>query len=390
MNAHRILIAFLGVVLLCSGCKEDTLNPPVEKDKVAPGPVSNLKVENLPGAARITYTLPKDKDLLYVKAEFEAKPGVLSESKGSLYTNSVLVEGFGDTGTYEVRLYAVDRSENRSEPVSVQVSPQTPPIQEVFNTLTVSADFGGANIQFENTHEASIAVVVLTYDSLGSFVPVETFYTKLDKGSFSVRGFDTLERDFGIYVRDRWNNLTDTLHAVLSPLYETHLDKGGFSEVRLPTDEPSAWGWVMPNLWDGDAGTGFHTDNGGPSPQWFTFDLGMEAKLSRFKILQRPDTWIFTHGNPRQFELWGSTSPPSNGSWDNWVKLVECESVKPSGLPPGSNSQDDVDAAARGEEFNVPIEAPSVRYIRFKTIRNWAGSGFVHFMEIDFWGSPVE
>src|SRR5690606_36926947 len=48
MNAHRILIAFLGVVLLCSGCKEDTLNPPVEKDKVAPGPVSNLKVENLP------------------------------------------------------------------------------------------------------------------------------------------------------------------------------------------------------------------------------------------------------------------------------------------------------------------------------------------------------
>ncbi|QEC51071.1 DUF5000 domain-containing lipoprotein [Anseongella ginsenosidimutans] len=389
---RAIFMFFTGLVIMAAGsCKEEEINNPVENDGSVPGPVSNVSVENLHGAARITYSLPRDKDLLYVKAEFESKPGVVRESRGSLYTNSVLVEGFGDTGTYDVKLYAVDRSENESEPVSIQINPLTPPVEEVFKSVTVTEDFGGANIKFENEFEAGIAVVVLTNDTVGGYVPVETFYTQLKEGSFSVRGYDTLERDFGVYVRDRWNNLSDTLRVVLSPLYETELDKGEFKEVRLPTDEPSAWGWVMPNLWNGDnGGTGFHTDNGGPSPQWFTFDLGVTAKLSRFKIWQRPDTWIFTHGNPREFELWGSNDPPSDGSWDNWVKLVECESVKPSGLPPASNTQDDVDAAARGEEYNVPIDAPEVRYIRFKTLRNWAGSGFVHFMEITFWGSPQQ
>lgn len=380
---------FTGLVIMAAGgCKEEVINNPVENDGTVPGSVSNVSVENLHGGARITYSLPNDKDLLYVKAEFESKAGVVRESRGSFYTNSVLVEGFGDTETYEVKLYAVDRSENESEPVSIQINPLTPPVEEVFNSVKVSEDFGGANITFKNEFEAGIAVVVLSNDSLGQYIPVETYYTQLKDGSFSVRGFDTLKRDFGVYIRDRWNNRSDTLRVVLSPLYEAELDKGGFKEVRLPTDQPSAWGWVMPNIWNGDvAGTGFHTDNGGPSPQWFTFDMGTKAKLSRFKIWQRPG-WIYTHGNPREFEIWGSNDPPSDGSWDNWVKLAECESIKPSGLGPGANTQDDVDAAARGDEFNVPIEAPAVRYIRFKNLRNWAGSGFIHFMEITIWGSP--
>ncbi|HYH55458.1 MAG TPA: DUF4959 domain-containing protein, partial [Anseongella sp.] len=168
------IIVILSAALLANAlgsCKEEITNAPVENDGSAPGPVSNVSVENLPGSARITYSVPKDPDLLYVKAEFESQPGILRESRGSFFTNSILVEGFGDTDSYEVKLYAVDRSENISEPVTVQIQPLTPPVEEVFKTVVIKEDFGGANVQFTNEHEAGIAVVVLTRDSLGELVP---------------------------------------------------------------------------------------------------------------------------------------------------------------------------------------------------------------------------
>lgn len=391
MKRSIVIYITLGLLLITIyACTENEAGP-IGDNGSSPGPVTLGEVENFPGASIVNYSLPDDLDLLYVKAVFEPQKGVIREAKASYYTNSLLLEGFGASGDYEVKLYAVDRGENESQPVTVTVSPLTSPVQLVFESLEMSKDFGGVNVGFKNDADAKIAIIVVTKDSIGDFVVADTYYTKSVEGSFSVRGFPDVEREFGAIVRDRWNNFSDTVYKKVTPLFEEQLDKEKFGIVELPTDQPAAWGRTMDRVWDGivDGNQSiFHTAQGSGIPQWFTFDLGVTAKLSRFTLWQRMNTsLLYQHGNPREYELWGSTDPNPDGSWDeSWIKLVSCESTKPSGLPSGQYSQEDWDYAARGEEYNFPLDAPPVRYVRFRLLRNWSDTDFVNFSEITFWG----
>ena len=72
---------FLLLILLAACVKED--HKPVAPEGAAPGPVANTAVQNLPGAAKITYSLPPDDQVLYVKAVYEHQPGTKREVKSS-------------------------------------------------------------------------------------------------------------------------------------------------------------------------------------------------------------------------------------------------------------------------------------------------------------------
>jgi hypothetical protein len=235
--------------LLFTACKEDQIGP-IDRSDTPPGPVTNATVENLPGRAVITYDLPGDSDLLYVKAVYEIRPGVPREVKASFYRDNLTVDGFATTGEYEVRLYAVDRGENESVPVSVTVQPLTPPILSVFESIEVREDFGGINVVFKNEDEADIVISVLTRDSFGDWVSADAFYTSLSEGNFSVRGYEAEEREFGVYVRDRWENRSDTLAGTWLPWYEIELDKNRFSNYRLPSDRPTLGSWPVENIFE--------------------------------------------------------------------------------------------------------------------------------------------
>lgn len=390
MKRNVIFVLFILIAIAFSNCKEDELKA-VESDKSAPGTIANLVVESQAGAVEISYSLPTDKDLLYVVAEYTNKYGKLIQIKASTYTSRLIVNGFADTSVYNINLYAVDRSENRSAPVVVQVKPLEPPILGIYKSMRIAEDFGGINIKFNNPTEAEIAVVICFKDSIGNMSLKETYYTKQKNVDFASRGFESKETVFGVYIRDRWNNRTDTLKKALTPIYEKLLDRTKFRTVSLPTDAATGWGLSMPGMWDGRItaeGNMWHSADVG-MPMHITFDLGVTAKLSRFTLWQRQGVWIYNHGNPKRYEIWGSTNPPSNGSWDNWVMLKSCTSVKPSGSPSGSNMNDDVAAAGRGEEFSVPLDAPKVRYIRVRILEAWVGAGGLaaHISEMSFYGN---
>src|SRR5215204_1306572 len=97
---------------LLSACKRDEKT--CTGDKTAPKPIMAPQVQNLPGGASISYQLPDNSNLLYVRVEYQLK-NVVADAKSSLYTNSVLVEGFGDILERKVKLYAVNRCEVASE-----------------------------------------------------------------------------------------------------------------------------------------------------------------------------------------------------------------------------------------------------------------------------------
>jgi hypothetical protein len=122
-------------------------------------------------------------------------------------------------------------------------------------------------------------------------------------------------------------------------------------------------------------------------PQWFTYDMGVSVKLSRMSWFMRQGFYYNLH-NPRKVEIWGTNNPSPDGSFANWELLAAYEQKKPSGLPNGQLSNADNEAAAAGETITFPLNTPQVRYIRFKTLRNWSDGTYVNFNEIMMWGAP--
>lgn len=394
MKKYSFYILILCILSFCS-CNEDK-NEPLFGDS-APQPVTDIQVESFPGGAKISYRTPKDDNLLYVKAVYTLADGTVREVKSSYYKDYLILEGFIDTITYTTDIYTVSRGEKMSEPVKASFKPLLSPIKTTFKSLKLTDTFGGVRVTFENEAEANLIISVLTTDSLGDLVPADTYYTKRKEGSFAVRGYDPEERIFGVFIRDRWNNLTDTLYADITPIFEEQLDKTKFKDLKLPSDTYE--GHISSNmtkLWDGKIGTGggeiFHTKPGSGLPQHFTFDMGTQATLSRFKLNHRNGTGsdgMYTGGDPKIYEIYGSNDPDTDGGWENWILLKECESVKPSGLPEGTvTSEDQQFAGVDGEEFEFADGLPPVRYIRFRTIRVWGALDHMYIAELTFWGKP--
>lgn len=392
MQPHKLLLFFTALLAFGLVACQKEVHSPLSDDGSIPDTLKNISVAALPGAARITYTLPDNAGILYVRADYENRPGIRREIKASFYNNSLIVDGFGDTLAHTINLYVVSRSERASRPVTISVKPLEPAVMTVFRSLAVREDFGGVNITFRNESKADIAIVTLTDDSLGIFGQTDIHYTSSPGSAYSLRGFAATKRAFGFFVKDRWGNQSDTLRGEYTPLYEKLMDKSKFREVDLPGDVGYGWGLPMPNLWNGifSGYDMWHSaDKLDGMPMWITFDMGVTAQLSRIGLWQRQqEGYLYAQNNLRQFEIWGSVNPPTDGSWNNWTKLIEHTVVKPSNLPIGQVSQEDLDAAAAGEQMDIPLTAPRVRYIRVKILKTWTDGGYAaNIAEMSFWGN---
>ena len=58
---RTIYICFAMLWLMVYACKQEELGP-TQNDGIAPGQISNATVNNLNGAAEISYEVPKDTD----------------------------------------------------------------------------------------------------------------------------------------------------------------------------------------------------------------------------------------------------------------------------------------------------------------------------------------
>ncbi|MET3114130.1 hypothetical protein AAKU52_001863 [Pedobacter sp. CG_S7] len=381
------------IILLCAlfmfSCKED-IHGPINDDSRVPGPVKEVHVKNMAGSAEISYEVPADEGLLYVKAVYEVN-GQQRETKSSFSKNYVVVDGFGEAKEYEVTLYAVSRSEKESVPVKVKINPLTPPIIVARNSLAIQATFGGINVAFQNPTNDNITIQVLRKDIKGGWVVLDNYYTNGSSGNFSVRGQEVSEITFGVLIKDRWNNRSDTLTAKHTPLFEEEIPKN-FKDARFPGEAGNYSNtYVITRMWDKNLATLYHTPQNIPIPLSITFDMQVTAKLRRYRIWQRQgETFAYGHGNPHRWELWGSTNPDTDGGYKNWVLLGSYVMEKPSGSAVGINTAADLAAQIEGQEYQIRDDAPAVRFLRWKHLDNWSSidgqTGFLHIAEINLWG----
>lgn len=358
-----------------------------------PEPPVVTDIISIPGGAVIKYNLPKDEDLLYVKAEYYLKENEKSEQRASMYGDSIVLRGFNTLESQKVTLVAVNRSNVESTPVNIDIIPEEAPVVTISKSLECKADFGGITFTWENPTRAEIAIITEIQNEEGEWDTLETFYSGTEKGKSSVRGMDTLAVNVRVSVRDHWNNRSDFVEKEIKPIYETQIDRTKMKCLKLPSDAPTAYGWVEENLFDNDLYSGFHSPDGyGKWPLYLTIDMGTIAKLSRFKVYQRSLSdlhFIYGHGNPRIFEVYGKNENKNMEDMSTWNKITDCVVVKPSGLPVGQYNDDDVAAVGGGDEFLVDLDVPAYRYIRIKFIETWSKGSFIHLMELKFYGTPI-
>src|SRR5690606_7186859 len=240
MKNRIIAITIILISVLWISCREEGRIDFIDDAAPAPGQVTNVTVENRPGGALLKYTLPVDKNLLYVRAEYEIQPGVIRQTKSSYFKDSLVLEGFGTPDTYEIKLYSVGRNEKESTPLVVQINPTVSPVRLVSKKFRDT--FGGVAIDFENPEQANLAIVLMadTADQ-GYQSELITYYTSAPKGTFTYRGVDGLdpvEHEFSMYIRDRWGNYSDTLTEKVTPWFEEFIPKSTWRDYTLPGDIP--------------------------------------------------------------------------------------------------------------------------------------------------------
>lgn len=412
-NKIILSLAILSTIFFASCSKVGQGNEVVSEDMSKPDPITNVKVQNLNGAAIITYTLPRTQNTLYVIADYviNENTGAKRQSKSSYYSDTTLVEGFAEAKEYEVVLKVMSRAGVASDPVTVKVHPDIPPYEMVRQTLTLNPDFAGVAASAINVLKKNIGVVMVYDDpAYGRYVIREQNFTNFETINYATRGFDTLPKRVGAYTTDAFGNISDTLFKTVEPLYEVQLDRSKFFAYSLPLDKPpytSAYG--VNKLWNGIlAGEDcWHTAVlSGPNaayPYTCTFGISVKAKLSRFTLWNRQLTGRYWGGeNPKTFSVWGSdkeqpadialpSGQPVGTTAGDWVNLGNFKYPDPpSGnqASPGTVTAADIAYWNAGVEFNIPIASPPAKFIRVSVESTWGNNNYGAIAEMRFYGDP--
>jgi hypothetical protein len=378
-------------------CNDDRIVQ-TSTDNVSPPSIFNVQVEAMPGGAKITYELPDEPDISYVKGEYMFQ-GEKRVVYSSIYENVLIVEGLGSVEPVDITLYLVDHSDNVSEPVIKTFTPETPPIKTIFESLEFRPDFSGCNVSWENPLGVEIGLFFFAVNDEGVLEEIDLIFRDGVKYDYTCRKkegtFSTKERLFAVNIVDKWGNVSDTAYAVIAPLYEKLLDKKLFGAATLPYDNTSVRGGrPIGNIWDNSLSSIWHTEIGyiPEPPQYFTIYLGVEAKLSRLVLWNRGEGYHYTQHNPHLFEVWGTkelkSGMPNEYWWQDWKNdwelLGDYEVVKPSGG--GPVTADDIAIADAGFNFAFPLLSEPVKYVRFAIKKTFESTLAIHIAEISIYG----
>lgn len=378
--------------LVC--CKEEKQSPLFPGE--TPDVVKQYTVKNLPGAALITFKLD-DPRTAYVKAVYTLKEGLTREAKASKYDNKLMVDGFAESKSYDISLYAVGYNEKESSPIKVTVQPETPPFQTVVSKLSVTPDWGGGKLKGTNVTSAKLMIGVLRRDpKTNEWKDVNVFFTESQNFDFNFRGLEPKETEFGVYTRDQWQNYSDTMTFKFEPWEEIKLPltHQNFKLVTLPGDAAGQAAYGLSRLFDGvrfSWADGYYSVASNIWPKTFTIDLLKAYQLSRFKYWQNGNLY-YQSANAKHIRIWGNNTLDPN--FENWHLLGEWDDWRPSKRPPTTGNagltDEDKAAAEAGNDFDFPLDIIGVRYIRVETVSTWEPRTQVYFPELEFWGRPIK
>ena len=365
-------------------------------------PPSVLTVDSVTptnGGGIISYTLPNDDDILYVRAEYTNSNGVDVSRASSSYNNSIEIDGLNQTTALTITLYVVDENYNQSAPIYVELVPLESFIYLVQESIEVNTDLGGFRITWENIQSKTVYVFV--HINNGIEEEIRILSSNNSSESIAVRGLPSEEITISTRIEDFDENST-TLEekGTLTPLFEQVIDKSTWTLVASQSVNGNAWEGASVNFWDDVIDTtNNNSDNSyfmiwrdlnGGSLNWpldLVIDLNKNVKVTRFTVWQRaywyngPSDipYYFQEENMKSFTIYASNDAQV------WEELGQFDIGDPRDSE-GNIPQSALDSAANGHEFELDEVSESFRYLKFSVTSNYGSEAYVNGSEITMYG----
>ena len=394
MKTRNFLSVFLFSLILLISCDENESG-----DTVAPGSITIENIIPTNGGGIISYSLPGDSDILFVRAEYTNSLGDDVYRVSSSHNNSVEIDGLNQDTPINVRLYVVDESQNISDPTEVEFTPLPSFIYLVQESISISPELGGVRIEWEYIAEKTVYVHLHIVN--GDDEEIRILSSDKEFENISVRGLESVETTFLTKVEDFDGNITDLEEkATISPLFEEMIDKSTWTLVDNLSVNGNAWEGSTVNFWDDVVDTAatnsdnsyfiiWRDQNGGVLnwPLDIVINLNKNVQVHRFKVWQRAFwyngptgiPYYYQEENMRSFDLFASNNA------QDWTLLGQFDIGDPSDQD-GNISQDFIDAAAEGHDFDLEGVSDAFRYLKFSITSNFGSDTYVHGSEITLWG----
>ena len=394
MKTNKILSIFLISFVTLLGCKDDD-----GQDSTPPG---SLLVENITptnGGGIISYSLPDDSDILFVRAEYTNSLGVDVYRVSSSHNNFIEIDGLNQNTPVQVKLFVIDENENMSQPVDIEFTPLPSFIYLVQESITITPDLGGVKLEWENVAEKTVYVHLHIVNAGEEEIRILSSNNASE--SVFVRGLESVEMTFLTKVEDFDGNITELEEkAILTPLFEEMIDKSTWTLMSQLSVNGDAWEGQTTAFWDDVVDTAetnsdnsyfiIWRDQNGGTLNWpldIVIDLNKNVRVHRLKVWQRAFwyggptgiPYYYQEENMRSFDLYAS-----NNSVD-WTLLGQFDIGDPSDEN-GNIPQDFIDAAANGHDFDLDGVSEPFRYLKFSLTSNYGSDTYVHGSEITLWG----
>lgn len=391
------------------------------------GAIEGYEITPINGGATITYTIPRDPEILYVMAEYKRNGEEFTE-KSSVYKNSLTIEGFNTTDKVKVTLYKVNKQGQKSQPLDLEFEPLESLVSIAKNSLKIVPGFGGIVASWVNPKLTEFGVRLMIKNEKDVLETHEMYFSSIDKETHAFRGFEHKEYTFAISFEDKWGNISDTTIFTTTPFYETMIPKPyGDFRSNIPYDNTSDLSTNAAHnfntLYDNIVNTSGHgwLSKPGNSGLSITFDMKQVVKLSRIVIHGYHINSVYGQVNITQWEAWGvkkidydkladrpywldetsvregaihgvdvTTVLPARTFKDDWEYLGWHAIPRYDRLVPPDN-QAILNLAANGTEYEMPLDAKPVRYVRI-FVREAAGimpppaNNYFSMGEITFYG----
>ena len=394
MRARNFLSLFLIIFLFLLGCNENE-----NQDSTPPGTLTIESVTPTNGGGILTYSLPNDSDILFVRAEYTNSLGNDVYRVSSSHNNSIEIDGLNQNTPISVRLFVIDENENISEPTDVEFTPLPSFIYLVQESISISPTLGGVNIEWENIAEKTVYVHLHIVNAGEEEIRILSSDKEFE--NISVRGLESVEMTFLTKVEDFDGNITDLEEkATISPLFEEMIDKSTWTLMSQLSVDGNAWEGETDNFWDDIVDTAetnadnsyfiiWRDANGGVLnwPLDIVINLNKNVKIHRLKVWQRAFwyngptgiPYYYQEENIRSFDLYASENS------QDWTLLGQYDIGDPSDQD-GNIPQDFIDAAANGHDFDLEGVSDKFRYLKFSITSNFGSDTYVHGSEITLWG----
>ena len=391
LNKAVLFLLFIFAAIISCSDHEDL-------DTSPPGVLSNVSVTPTNGGGIISYTLPSDDDILYVKAVYTNSQGEEVFRVSSKHNTSVEITGLSQLTPVNVKLLVVDLNENVSETVSIDFTPLKSFIFFVQESIQISPDLGGVKITWENI--ASKTVFVYVHILEGADEVIRILSSNNAQESIFIRGLAPSEISISTKVEDFDGNITELEEkGRYTPLFEEKIDKSTWTLVSGQSINGNAYEGKTVNFWDDvvdtvetDADNSYFIatrDNNGGSlnfPLDIVIDLNKNVKIQRFIVWQRAYwyqgggvTYHYQEENIKSFNLYASSDAQT------WSLLGEFDIGDPrngAGEIPATAFQEAID----GHEFSLENTSEAFRYLKFQITSNYGSTQITVGSEITLFG----